>query len=88
MRAYLIGTVGHVNHEQLEIEIFSESRMLVQLWKGHQDVIVNRTVEQAHSDDRQDRPEGIPEQQVRVLENAASEGENPVRKVASYKAHY
>ena len=31
----------------------------------------NDTVEQTHDDDGQDRPERVPEQEVRVLEDAA-----------------
>lgn len=60
----------HVYKEQLEIEIFSKSRVVIKFWKGHQDVIVHGTVEQAHSDDWEDGPERVPEKQVGILEHA------------------
>ena len=68
---HLVGTIDHVYDEQLEVEVLPSLRVLVQLGQVHEDMVVYRAVEQTHGNDGQDRPEGVPEQQIRVFKNAA-----------------
>ena len=67
---YLVYTVEHVDQEEFQVEILSLARVLVELGQVHQNVVVHRAIEEAHRNNRQNRPEGVPEQQVRVLEVA------------------
>lgn len=67
--AYLVASVDHIEKEQLEVEVFSLTRMAVQLRERHEDVIIRTAIEEAQCDDGCDRPEGVPEEKVRVLED-------------------
>ena len=62
--------------------------MLVQLRKVHQDMVIRNTVEETHRDDRKDSPEGIPEQQVGILEDAANLISNSIRENKLSDTHY
>ena len=67
---YLIRSIEHVHSEEPEVKVLSAPRVVVELRKRHEDVVVDDAVEETHGDDWQDRPERVPEQQVGVLEDA------------------
>ena len=69
---YLVRSIEHVHGEEPKVEVLSAPRVVVELRKRHEDVVVDDAVEEAHSNDRQDSPERVPEQQIRIFVNAVN----------------
>ncbi len=67
---YLSNRLKNVDEEQLCAKVLVVHAVLVQFRHGHEDVVVNNPVEQSDADDWCDGPEGVPEQQVCVVEHA------------------